>query len=167
MIEPHPDSALLIIDVQRGSLDNETLFAIRSIDLLQHRYERVYASRFINATDSPFRKFANWHYFGEGLPDTELAFTPGEHVRVYEKTGHSAVTPFLLDEISRHAITEVHLCGVGTDSCVTATAFDLFDRGIRPVLLAGACASRSGYMAHRAAVNALKRNIGFEQIKES
>mgnify|MGYP003294729868 CR=1 FL=1 len=40
-------------------------------------------------------------------------------------------------------ITEMEICGTDTDACCLATAFNLFDNNIKPIILSELCASSS------------------------
>ncbi len=69
-------TALLIIDVQTGFINEHTQHVVQRIERLQHQYSAVFATQFINPKESFFRKLINWHRFSEGSPDIELAFRP-------------------------------------------------------------------------------------------
>lgn len=59
---------------------------------------------------------------------------------------------------------EQYIAGIDTDCCVLATATSLFERNIRPVVLAHYCASNGGERSHAAALTVLERTIGAQQI---
>ncbi len=63
--------------------------------------------------------------------------------------------------LRRNNISEVDLCGFDTDCCVLATAYDLFDQGIKPVVLENLTWSTSKERLHAPALKMLLRNIGF------
>lgn len=52
------------------------------------------------------------------------------------------------------------MAGIDTDCCVMKTALDLFEIGIKPIVLSHYCASTGGNNIHLAALDMLKRNIG-------
>ena len=60
---------------------------------------------------------------------------------------------------------EVTLVGVYTDACVLATAIDLFEMGIRPIIIEDCVGSGGDDECHEAGVLILKRSIGKEQIR--
>ncbi len=60
---------------------------------------------------------------------------------------------------------EVTLVGVDTDACVLTTAIDLFEMGIRPIILEDCVGSSGGDECHEAGMLLLKRSIGKEQIR--
>ena len=63
--------------------------------------------------------------------------------------------------LNEHNVSEVDLCGFDTDCCVLATAYDLFDMGMKPVVLENLTWSTSQEKLHKPALQMLKRNIGF------
>lgn len=68
------NNALLIIDVQKGFINEYTRELPGKIEKLQNNYANVYAMQFINLEDSMFRKQLNWHKLSLNTQDTELAF---------------------------------------------------------------------------------------------
>ena len=155
---------LIVVDVQRGFVNEHTRHVVPVVERLQEAYERVHATRFVNAPQSPYRTFLDWGRFGEGSADAGLAFRPAAHAVIVEKHVYSCVTEELLAELRREGMTEVSLCGIDTDACVLVTAVDLFQNDIRPVVLAQACASHAGPEHHAAGLRLLERLIGKRQI---
>ena len=156
---------LLIIDVQRGFINDWTGAIPARVEALQADYRCVIATRFINPPGSLHRRLLGWPRFAPGSRDIELAFRPRDDARVVDKTTYTAVTPDLLGELERGGIEEVHLCGIATDNCVLKTAVDLFEAGIKPVVLADACASHGGPECHACGIRLLKRFIGESQVR--
>ena len=161
------NSALLIVDVQAGFVNDATKHIVSAVEALQSRYDRVYATRFINAQDSPHRNWIDWHRFGEDSPEIELAFSVGDDTVVVDKNTYTCVDDEFLSDLRKHKIEEVHICGIDTDACVLKSAVDLFEAGIRPVVLANACASHAGQEFHEYALRILRRLIGKAQIDEA
>ncbi len=158
------NTALLIVDVQAGFVNDATKHIVALVEALQSQYDHVYATRFINAKDSSHRKWINWHRFGEDSPEIELAFSPSENTVVSDKNTYTCINDDFLSELRRHNIREVHICGIDTDACVLKSAVDLFEAGIRPVVLANACASHAGSEFHEYGLRILRRLIGERQI---
>lgn len=160
----NPRSALLIVDVQVGFVNDATRHILPRVEALQKQYEQVYATRFINAEGSPYRRLLNWHRFYESSADVPLAFQPIDGVVVIDKQVYTCVTPAFLADLRGKGIEEVAICGIDTDACVATCAVDLFENGIRPILLSEACASHAGAEYHEAALRILTRLIGKDQI---
>jgi nicotinamidase-related amidase len=157
-------SWLIIIDVQRGFLNDWTRHLPARVERLQGRYDRVVATRFVNPPGSPYRRWIHWRRFAPGSDDVELAFAPRPGTPVRDKAVYGAVTDPLLRELRADGVAEVHLCGIATDNCVLKTAVDLFENGIRPLVLADYCASHGGPECHDCGLRLLRRFIGADQV---
>lgn len=157
-------SALLIVDVQVGFVNDATRQVVPKVEELQKKYTHVYATRFINVEGSPYRRLLDWHRFYESSADVPLAFEPIDSVTVMDKHIYTCVTPAFLDDLRKKGIEEVAICGIDTDACVSACAIDLFENGFKPLLLSEACASHAGAEYHEAALRILARLIGKNQI---
>lgn len=153
---------LAIIDVQQGFVNDATRHIPDRVESLQNPFDLVFATRFENMPGSPFRALLGLERFAPGMPETALAFDVRKDARIVVKHGYSAAT----DEIKRAGAQAgaVHLCGIATDNCVLATAVDLFDAGLRPVVIADCCASHAGRRHHEAALMILTRMIGERQV---
>lgn len=160
----NPTTALLIVDVQQGFINHHTCHIPDVVERLQEHYEHVFASRFINASDSPHRRFIDWHKFDAESSEVELAFTPKANAVVFDKKVYTCVNKELLAVLEERHINEVHLCGIDTDVCVMLTAVDLFKNKIRPVVLSEASASHGGQEYHDNALSILRRQIGHNQV---
>ena len=160
----NPSSALLIVDVQVGFVNDATRHIIPRVEALQEQYAHIYATRFINAEGSPYRRLLNWHRFYRDSEDVPLAFELVDGVTVIDKHVYTCVTPTFIEDLHSKGIVEVAICGIDTDACVSACAVDLFENGFRPILLSEACASHAGAEYHEAALRILARLIGKNQI---
>jgi nicotinamidase-related amidase len=159
-----PPSRLLIIDVQQGFLNDWTRHLPARVERLQARYDRVIATRFVNPPGSPHRRWIHWQRCAPGSADLDLAFTPRPGTPILDKAIYSAVSDALFRALGGGDIAELHLCGIATDNCVLKTAVDLFERDIRPVVLADFCASHGGPECHHCGLRLLRRFIGADQV---
>lgn len=164
-------SALLVVDVQHCFLNDFTRhIADRIVRLIERdEYAPVLFMRFINTPDSPYRRFLNWH---ECQDEPETALPPAlarfaDDERTFSKPGLTGLPDELAAYLSAHEIQEIALCGIDTDMCVLKVAMDLFDHGIRPVILTDCCASTAGLQAHLAGLAVLSRNIGAHQLRDA
>ena len=156
---------LLIIDVQAGFINDATRHIPARVEALAADYAAVIVTRFVNPPGSVHRRFIHWHRFAPGSADTALAFDPPPGADIVEKTAYSCVDDAFLARLNALAAEEVHICGIATDNCVLCSAVDLFEAGIRPVVLADACGSHGGAEFHRWAVEILVRLIGADQVR--
>ncbi len=155
---------LLIIDVQRYFINQWTQHVPVAVESLQHEYDSIVASRFVNLPASPYRKFMDWNRCGPGTNDTDLAFSPRADASIIEKSRYSMVTPDLLASLLHDNITSVDICGIATDNCVLKSAMDLFEASICPRVLVDACGSHGGPVCHAAGIRVLQRTIGINNV---
>ena len=164
---PPPSCALLIVDVQAGFLSPETRHVIAGIERLIPRYAHVIATRFFNPPGSNLRRLVHWERFDRQGTDFPLAIELPDYAIIVDKPVYTCVTSAFLDLLRHCDVSEVHICGIDTDICVTKCAVDLFENGFRPVVLGFACASNGGRECHEAALKILVRYIGREQVRTS
>lgn len=165
--------ALIVVDVQKYFLDHRTKNIVRNIrDYLNKnssKYSKVYFTIFKNDPKSPLWQISAWRGC-VASPDTDICDEIKEFANdknlFYKNILSSAKVPQVIDGLKSNNILEVHLCGFDTDCCVLATAYDLFDQGIKPVVLGNLTWSTSKEKLHTPALQMLKRNIGFvEKVK--
>ncbi len=158
-------TALLIIDVQHGFINAATRHLPAKVADLQDEYDRVIATQFFNPPGSQFRKLMGWQRFAPGSADMQLAFTPRDDAALIEKSVYTCVTPDFLATLARERLGEIHIAGIATDNCVLKCAVDLFEAGLRPVVLADFCASHAGPDHHQWGLAIIERFIGADQVR--
>ncbi len=117
---------LLIIDVQKGFINDATRHIPARVAGLARRYDRVMVTRFINLEGSAHRRLIHWHRFAPGSDDTPLAFEPPAGAAMIEKSTYSCVDEAFRARLELIGAQEVHICGIATDNCVLKCALDLF-----------------------------------------
>jgi len=157
-------SCLLIVDVQKGFMNEHTQHVPARVEQLQAGYDVVYATRFYNANPSFYRTLIGWHRLSRDSDDFMLAFRLKDSARVIDKSIYTCVDKLFISELSGQGIETVDICGVDTDICVTKCAVDLFECNIEPRVLADHCASHAGTSAHEHALRTLERFIGKKQV---
>ena len=162
---------LLVVDVQQGFLNEFTRHIPRRIARLieDGDFDPVLFTLFINTANSPYHRFLDWHDC-ERRPETDLApelarFAPED--RTFSKSGLTGLPDELAAYFREHHTEEVVLVGIDTDMCVLKIAMDVFDCGIRPVVMTDCCASTAGLQAHLAGLAVLSRNIGAQQLRDA
>jgi nicotinamidase-related amidase len=160
------NSALLIVDVQNGFINNHTKHIPQKIEEeLIHNYKHLFATRFYNTNGSQYERLIGWYKLKRNTPDFELAIKLPEHANIIDKKNkYTCVDRNLKKTIKEEGITSVHICGIDTSICVTKCATDLFESNIKPFVLVNYCASTAGQKDHDCAVNILRRLIGKEQV---
>jgi nicotinamidase-related amidase len=162
---------LLVVDVQLGFLNDYTQHIPGRIkQLLQKRdFDPVLFTRFVNAEDGPYHRFLDWHAC-QHPPETSLAPEIREFVSdefVFAKPGYAGISDELASYLLDNNYEQISIAGIDTDMCVLKVAMDIFDLGIRPIILADCCASTAGLQSHLAGLAILARNIGADQLRDA
>lgn len=161
--------ALLVIDAQKYfSKSKKTKQIVKRISAYLefniNSYKVVYFTIFRNDENSPLWNISDWHDCAT-TSDADLFDELKEFANkdnIFYKNILSAVKiPQIKDSLERKQIKEVDICGFDTDCCVLATAYDLFDLGIKPVILKNLTWSTSKEKLHNPALKMIERNIGF------
>ena len=163
--------ALLVVDVQLGFVNRYTYHIPQRIRRLIERgeHEPVLFTRFVNTPGGPYQRFLDWHECAEP-PETDLApelTAWAAPDRVYTKPGYTGIPDELADRLRDLEPEEVTVVGIDTDMCVLKVAMDVFDLGIKPVVLVDCCASTAGLQAHLAGLAVLARNVGADQLRDA
>ena len=156
---------LLIVDLQLGFITPKTKKVISVIESAKNSldYDVCVYSRFYNSKETSFSRILNWKRF-QSIEEQEIVLPIDKKDFVVSKDTYSAVTRELKYIIDTHQIERAYICGIDTDSCVLATAFELFDNGVEPVILIDGCASTGGDEVHCAAEMIMKRSFGKENV---
>jgi len=165
------DGMLLVVDVQKCFLNQFTgHIAGRIARLIEGgQFDPVLFTRFVNAKEGPYHRFLDWHEC-EGPPGTDLAPEFASWAapdRVFTKPGYTGLSAELTERLRADRPEHVVLVGIDTDMCVLKVAMDVFDLGIKPVVLIDCCASTAGLQAHLAGLAVLSRNIGADQLRDA
>ncbi len=162
------NKALIVIDVQKFFLTHKTRGIVKQIQKYLNNnssdYDVIYFTIFKNDTSAPLWKLSKWKDCGTS-PDTDICdeikqFTSPKNL-LYKNILSAAKVAEIKEGLRQNNISEVDLCGFDTDCCVLATAYDLFDQGIKPVVLKNLTWSTSKEKLHAPALKMLLRNIGF------
>lgn len=162
------NKALIVIDVQKFFLTRKTRGIVKQIQRYLNKnscdYKVVYFTIFKNDPSAPLWQLSEWKNC-VASPDTDICdeikqFTSPKNL-FYKNILSAAKVAEIRDGLHQNKILEVDLCGFDTDCCVLATAYDLFDQGIKPVVLENLTWSTSKEKLHAPAMKMLLRNVGF------
>ncbi len=162
------NKALVVIDVQKYFLNEETKPIVKKIqEFLKEKadqYAVIYFTVFKNDPTSPLWQISEWKDCTDS-PATDICDEIKEFINDKNLFYKNILSAYKVPEIRRglkeHRVSEVDLCGFDTDCCVLATAYDLFDVGIKPVVIENLTWSTSQEKLHKPALQMLERNIGF------
>ena len=164
---------VIVVDMQKGfTLSEQTVCLKEKIEeLLKNKvFDIVIATRFLNGDNSVFEQLLSWKRL-KSDEERELI----ENIKPYvdyveDKYIYTCVNANFIQKLCQlndgRYPEELFLVGVDTDGCVLATAIDLFENNIRPIVLTEYCASNGGEEVHTAAITCMKRLLGTRQIKE-
>ncbi len=162
---------LLVVDVQQGFINDFTRHIPERIARLIERdqFDAILMTRFVNEADGPYHRFLDWHECVDPpetdiVPELERWATPD---RTYTKPGFTGLSDDLTRDLREGSLDEIAIVGIDTDMCVLKIAMDVFDLGIKPVVLVDCCASTAGLQAHLAGLAVLARNIGAAQLHDA
>ena len=133
---------LLIVDVQNGFITNPELAEIEgriNTLLSSNTFDSVISTVYENYENSPIIRFIGWK---KRLTENEQELKEVVKEKsdfVVRKRTYSALNDDLLGALCKAndgTLPEcVYIVGVDTECCVLATATDLFEIGIRPIVL--------------------------------
>lgn len=150
--------ALLVIDVQQYFLEKtpKTLPAKIKKHIKSTNYDFIAFTQFRNVKDSNWEKSLQWD---KCRNDEDLVLADefaglATKQNTFEKHTYSAFRHpgNLLKQLHKHQIDQVNLCGIDTEACVLATAYDAFDQGFKVNVLFDLSYSRAGHDAAAKAI---------------
>lgn len=159
---------LLIVDVQKGFINNKNVKIIPNIEkwINSLNFDRIIATKFINKPDSQYFKQLNWQKMTSS-PDIDLAFKlqNEERVTIVEKTSYALSQQAVNSLFDEGA--EIYICGLDYDACVLAIGFQLFDLGFKvSFLLDSISTANVNLMPIKYFKNIILRNFGEKSIIE-
>ena len=108
---------LLIVDVQKGFINDYTMHLPEKINNLYKSYDNVFATKFYNKLGSFYDTLINWYSVRKDTEEFEFAFVPEERIEILEKSVYSCMNPFFLEKLNVLGIKNVDICGIDTDIC--------------------------------------------------
>jgi nicotinamidase-related amidase len=162
---------LLVVDVQKGFVNEFTRHIPARIACLIERDgpDPILFTRFINTPESPYARFLNWTACSDP-PETDIAPEVARFARgrpIFAKPGFAGISDELREFLTERRFQEITVVGIDTDMCVLKIALDIFDLGVKPIVLTDCCASTGGLQAHLAGLAVLARNIGADQLRDA
>lgn len=85
--------ALIVVDFQRGFINQHTQHLCSPIEALQANFDHVVATRFYHRPGSTLCRLLGIEGYAKGSPETELALRPTHDAHVNEKASYSCLTP--------------------------------------------------------------------------
>lgn len=158
---------ILLVDLQEGYMNDKLRRLAKDIEkhVKNFDYDLVIATRFISKNDS-------LHQADIYVKDMTVFSSKAKLVESIEKISdfvlmkstYSSLTEDVYKLLEKNKVEQVYLAGVNTETSILATAFELFDKGIRPVILSHLCNTVNGDEINKAALDILKIAVGDQCI---
>lgn len=157
---------LIVIDMQKGfNLSESTELAYQKIESLLklNIFDLVVFTKYYNYKDSPICKFMNWNSL---MDEKEIELDDRAKYKkqlVCLKNKYSCYSEEFVRNIEKEIgekLEEVFICGVDLECCVLASATDLFENGIRPIVLTHYSGSSSNELYFSNGIYALHHLVG-------
>ncbi len=165
---------LLIIDLQKGFVSKGLTDSTKErIDELieANLFDCIISTVYRNYPDSPIERLMGWDKLQTAEEQLVVGAAKTESDHFIKKTTYSAYSSALIDllksENNGELPTRIFIAGLDTECCVLATATDLFEAGIRPIVLQQYCGASGGEDAHLAGVRSLCSLIGSNNVYQS
>lgn len=161
------NTAIIVIDMQKGFNSAPVWHLPEAIAFFLNAKEfqhRIFTKFSCNGNDF-FKNELGWDRI-KVSPETDIVSELDKYpTKIIEKNTYSAFSDNVLDQyLDINNIKSVYLCGVDTNICVTAMAIHLFDRQIKPIVLADLSGSHSGVEYHTAALESLRKIVGKHNV---
>ena len=159
---------LLIVDMQNefnnsAHTDGAVRKTLRWLNL--KHIQNVVCTQYINTRYSPRKRITSYDGCKEFSAETAIVQDIRDFAGlVIQKSTLSAVTPDMVHMINAIQANTIYIAGLGTESCITATAFGLIDIGKRPIIIEDCCASPYGVENHNNAISNLRNIMGDHNI---
>lgn len=160
---------LLLVDMQEGFLRfKEASNLLNSVSNVLPYFDDVLATKYENSKGSFFETVLGWSGM-QSREDQELVKVAKDNASfVLSKQWYSCKGSDLIPHLKRMnngvVPKEVWVAGVDTDCCVLAVAVELFESGVKPIIIKDCCWSSGGEEYHTAGLMCLRRLIGKNQI---
>lgn len=156
--------ALIVIDVQNYFVNDNTRILPQKIAkfIENNKFDFVLFTKFINKEDSNFFKKLNWKKCTDS-PDTDIHSALVKFVdknNVFEKSTYSIFKCEKLAKfLKNNKITKLFLCGIDTDACILASAYEGFDWGYDIEILKDLSLSHYGRELNNSALKIIEKNL--------
>jgi nicotinamidase-related amidase len=166
----HSGQILIVVDMQNGFINGKSRHIIgavgRAVAAARQNGVPIFFTRFQNLEGSAWERLIGWSRLREP-PETDLHPDVAPWARpeeIVDKAQYSSLVGPVAAAVESGHVVSVALCGIATDGCVLKTAVDLFEAGVRPLILTDAVASHAGEDVHNAGLLLAGRFIGRSQL---
>lgn len=157
-------TALIVIDVQNYFVNENSQQLPQKIKkfIEKNSFDYVLFTQFINNKNSNYFKLLNWKQCVDS-PEIDIHSELQQFVskdNVFIKHTYSIFkSKKFVSFLKKRKVIEIFLCGIDTDACVLASAFEGFDLGYNVRVLTNLCQSHAGNIFHTNGIKIIKKNI--------
>ena len=152
--------------MQKGFINDNNRHIVEKINnyLKNNVFDNIIYTKYVNYEGSPFVKILDWHAM-RASSEQEFCVDFVKGATIIPKVGYG-VNMEDIAKLKKLGIEEIEICGTDTDACVLAVAFQLFDSGIKPIILKDLCASSSSNIEmHNMAIKVMERQFGKDNVR--
>lgn len=156
--------ALIVIDVQNCFINKQTSFLPKKIAsyIKRNKFDYLLFTKFINKNNSNFFTILNWRKCTSS-PETDIHNELNKFItkdNLFKKNTYSIFkAKGFSNFLKKNKITTLYLCGIDTNACVLASAFEGFDLNYKVKIIESLCFSHSGKNFHNSAIKIIKKCI--------
>lgn len=133
---------LIIVDMQKGFINNNNKFLVKSINTLLEKwggeFDEIFATKFINHPSSQYVEHLEWNKM-QRSELSEFANELPSRAKVIEKETYGLKDRMFVGNKFKYGKSEfvsnkdeVYICGTDYDACVLAIGYQFFDHGFQP-----------------------------------
>lgn len=162
----HPDSLLVIMDMQNGYINANTEHLLKDIEELleENKFTHVTCTKFINQQSSPFVQLMNCDKM-QTKEETDVS----PEIMQYSETifphyGYSCWTPEFTKYVSNILPKIIYFVGLNTETSILMSAVECFNKKVQTEILADYCDSAEGLESHEVGLATLQRLVGEDRV---
>lgn len=152
---------IIVVDMQKGFMNERNSFLIEKINryLKENEFDNIFFTKCVNDSQSPFTSILKWNG-ARSEDEQEIVVDVLDDAKVLVKNGYG-LSNASIELVKSLGVREIEICGTDTDACCLAIAFNMFDGGIKPIILSNLCASSSSNEnMHKNTIEIMKRQFG-------
>jgi nicotinamidase-related amidase len=157
---------LVVMNMQNGLVNTPEKVALshKIIELSQKRiFDRIVCVKFVNRDDGVFPKYHRFYDMHKGK-EIELVDELTADL-IINRSIYSCVTEDFIEKVTKindgDNISELFICGIGTDTSIFKSALDLFELNIKPLVLTEYCIPYdNSAITHMKGIKTLEKMIG-------
>lgn len=157
---------IIVVDMQKGFICDSNKHLVGNIEnyLKENEFDNIFLTKYENTPQSPCATILNWQGMMTEEPQQFVIDVPNNSIVI--KKDCYGLSKQDTDYFKSLGIDEMEICGTDIDACCLAVAFNLFDSGIKPIILSQLCGTSSKCQNVTECVfSIIKRQFGADSIR--